>query len=154
MYGGCIEVWGKYRCMGKCTDIWVYADIMGMYKGHTNIQGVYRCMGAYKCMGDVQIYGEYLDVLGLAWDTWEVYKHTGGIQMYWVCTGLWGAYRCIEKCTDVWGCTDVRIIQTAPRHTDSQTYTPTCLPAMPGYYISYKFRFVPYRHILLAHHLV
>ena len=27
---------------------------------------------------------------------------------------------------------------------------PKCLPTTPGYYILIKFKFVPYRHILLA----
>ena len=48
------------------------------------------------------------------------------------------AFRCIGECTDVWGHTGVGVIQTPPQIYRQPDIPPTCLPAMPGYYISYK----------------
>ena len=36
--------------------------------------GAYRHMGVYRCMGDVQKYGEHTDV-------WGMYRCNGGVQM-------------------------------------------------------------------------
>ena len=91
---------------------------------------VCRCMGQYRHMGGCM----------------GAYKHTGAIQISGGVQVYGGMYRCMG----LYRCGSHIDI---PRHTDSQTYPPhTCqLYLGPGFLI--KFRFVPNRHILLAHQL-
>ena len=148
MYGGVYQCtghrhmrWctGAYRCMGtyrRYTDVWHCTDVQGAYRCISSVQmyeGVFRCtgqtdggcMGAYKSPGGVQMYG--------------------GIQMYRGHTDVWGMYRSIGSIQIYGGCT--------PPNIHTARHSPTCLQTTPRYYISYKFKFVPYRHILLAYWL-
>ena len=119
MYSGVQMYGGVYRCIEQ-TDIWgevvgnaeVWGHrIYGGCMGYTNIQGVYRCMGAYRgmgcrCIGCRDDRG-HTDILGDVW----VY---------------------VQK---VWGCTYDGVIQTGPKHPDIPL---TCPTTTPEYYISYK----------------
>ena len=117
MYG-CVQMYGAvYRCIGH-TDIW------GDVQGHTDLWGhtrVYRCMEVYTCTGGVYMHGECIGV----------YKCMGGTQMYGGCSDEWGDVQMygVYRCRGLYRY--LPDIQTA-RHT------PTCLPPMHGYYISYK----------------
>ena len=129
---GDVQTYRGFRCMGTYrymgyTDEWDHTDMWGMYggiqiyRGHTDVWRVYRCMrqtdvwgfidiqGAYKCMGDVKMYGvyrcmedvcEFTDIQG-AYRCMGMYRHMGSIQVY-------------EGCTDVWESTVVEIIRTPP----------------------------------------
>ena len=114
---GHTDVWGEhmyggvYRCNGH-TDIWgmylEYTDVLGMYWGHIDVQIAIEMYGAYRHMGDVL--GEY--------------RCRGNVQGH---TDVWRDIQMYGWCTDVRACTDVGVIQTPSRHTDSQT--PLYMPA-------------------------
>ena len=123
--------------MGKCIDVWdiqKYGGCTGgiqMYGGHT---GVYRCTGSIQIYGGVHKYGEHTDVWGCKDG---MYRCTGGIQMY-------GGVQ-MNGGVQMW--------PLPPKHTDSQMYPPHSFKLHLGTIFLIKFKFVPYRHTLLAYQL-
>ena len=126
IYRGCIDVQGH-------TDVWGCTDVWEMYRSTG------RCMGPYRHMGDV----------------WGL--HAGGVQMYMGDVVVWGV-QMYRRYTEVWKpyrymrCIDVG----SYRHP--QTYRQLEIPPHPfqlhlGTIFLIKFKFVAYRHILLAYQL-
>ena len=89
MFGG-VQMYRAYRYMMGVLghiDVW----------GHTDVQGMYRCMGG------IQMYGWVYRCIGHRHgEMYGAYKHTGGIQMYEGCTNVWGAYRCMGNVQMYW----------------------------------------------------
>ena len=109
---------------------------------------MYRCMGVYRCIGE-------------STNVWHIWPYIG---MYWEHTDILGdiqirGYRCMGECTDVWGhryMGDVQMCEGSYRHP--QTYrlpdiSPHACQPQVGTIFLIKFKFVPYRHILLARQL-
>ena len=122
---------------------------MGGYTGgiqmYWDIQGVYRCMGAQRCTG------AYRCMKGYTGDIWMY----GGIQWgtdVWGITQVWTDYRCMENVqmyggVQMWGHLD------PPKHTNSETYHQHACQLHLGTIFHLKFKFNPYRHMLLAYQL-
>ena len=151
---GHTDLHGAYRCTGGIQ----------MYEGHIGVWdvqmygGVYRCMGAYRHMGDglgaYRCFGSMyryigdIDVWGHS-DIWGMY---GDIQTYRGFTDIQGEYRCMETIQtygDVWGVQMWEVIQTPP-DIHRQPYPPHVCQLHLGTIFLIKFEFVPYRHILLV----
>ena len=100
MYLGYTGVWGiqgVYRCIGAYRYMGVYKCI-----GHTDIWGVYLGnTDVWGHTGDVQMYKGHTDVLGYIdkWGSLQMYRayiHMG--ESTW---GIEGVYRCMGH-TDIW----------------------------------------------------
>ena len=90
-----------------------------------------------RCMGGTDVYG-HIDI----WGRCMGHTYRKGIQMYGV-YNVWGAYRCmgVYKCG---GHT------YTPCHKQPDIPPHECQLHMGTIFLT-EFKFVPYRHILLAH---
>ena len=78
---------------------WVHTDVWG------DVQGAYRCMGDVKMYGGVQMYGDHTDI----GDYWGIiqraYRCMGVYRHMWADKCTVGAYRCMGN-VQIMGCTD------------------------------------------------
>ena len=137
---GCADIWGHTDVLG-CTDVWGSVQKYGAYRHMGHVMGAYRCMGMYRCMGPHR----HME------DVW-------GIQMYKGAYRCIGAYRCMGGCTEVRGsyrCIGVQMWgpYRYPRHRDNWTYPHHACQLHLGIIFLIKFKFVPYRYILVTHQL-